>query len=114
MKVIWALSAKLARVAIVQYLIDEFGRKSAIKFNKELKNVVAQVKNYPRSGQEEKFLAQRDEEYRSIPVGLYNKIVYRVLEKEIHVDDIWDTRREPKKQADNTGVDDVEIALTFK
>ena len=28
--------------------------------------------------------------------------VYEALDEEIHIDDIWDTRREPKKQAQNT------------
>lgn len=114
MKIIWAQSAKMARVAIVQYLKDEFGRESAIKFNNELKSVVALIKKYPKSGEEERFLAHRDEEYRSKLVGSYNKIVYRVLEKEIHIDDLWDTRREPKQQAENTGVENIEIALEMK
>ena len=102
MKLIWAPKAKMARIAVVRYLVEEFGHKTAAKFDGVLKDVVAQIKNFPKSGEEERFLTKKDEEYRSIPIGQHNKLVYRVLEAEVHIDDIWDTRREPKKQADET------------
>ena len=102
MKVIWSPRAKMARVATVRYLFEEFGYKTASKFDAEVKEVVAQIKQFPGSGQEEKFLANEEMKFHSVPVGAYSKIVYRALENEIHIDDIWDTRREPIAQANNT------------
>lgn len=38
--------------------------------------------------------------YRSIVVHQHNKIVYRIVDRHIEVVAFWDTRREPKKQAE--------------
>ena len=38
--------------------------------------------------------------YRSIVVNHLNKMVYRVLDDYIEIVDFWDTRREPKNQAE--------------
>lgn len=38
-------------------------------------------------------------EYHSIVVNSLNKMVYRIADDTIHIADFWDTRREPKKQA---------------
>ena len=45
-----------------------------------------------------------DKEYRGLTFGAHNKMIYYIAEAEdeIHLDDIWDTRREPKNQAEET------------
>ena len=101
MRLIWAPRAKNARLTVTIYLKEEFGYISAVKFNNELKDVISRIKKFPKSGAPEDLLP-KEMEYRSVPIGEYSKLVYRVCEKEIHVDDIWDTRREPKNQANNT------------
>ena len=98
MKLKWAPRAKQAHLAVLIYLKEEFGSASAVKFNNEIKEVIAQIKKFPKSGAPEDLLP-KGMNYRSVLVGEYSKLVYRELEEEIHIDDIWDTRREPKKQA---------------
>ena len=54
----------------------------------------------PYLGKIEPYLAHRPLEYRSIVVNRLNKIVYRIEDDAVCIVAFWDTRREPKKQAE--------------
>ena len=54
----------------------------------------------PNMGPLEEYLSDLPSHYRSIVVRHHNKIVYRVVDDHIEVVAFWDTRREPKKQAE--------------
>ena len=54
----------------------------------------------PYMGKIEPYLAHRPVKYRSIVVNRLNKIVYRIDDDAIRIVAFWDTRREPKKQAE--------------
>ena len=40
--------------------------------------------------------------YRSVVVGKLNKMVYHIKDNQIEIDDLWDCRREPTKQREQT------------
>ena len=55
----------------------------------------------PRLGITEPLLAGRKREYRSIVVHKLFKLVYYVKDETLYIAALWDTRREPRAQADN-------------
>ena len=101
MKIKWSLTAERAWYTALHHIYDEFGYRAALKFRSETKKVIRQLQKFPQSGSPEDLLPV-EADYRSIVIEQYSKLVYKVLDEEIHIDDIWDTRREPKKQAQNT------------
>ncbi len=104
MTIKWAQKARTAWYKALQKINDDFGYRSAVKFRKETTAAVKQLKKFPKSGPLEDLLASADKEYRGLLFSEYNKMIYFIAEsdKEIHIDDIWDTRREPKNQANET------------
>ncbi len=104
MTIKWAQKAEKSWFQTLQQINDDFGYRSAAKFRKETTAAIKQIKKFPMSGPPEDLLASPDKEYRGLFFGEYNKMIYFVAESEdaIHIDDIWDTRREPKTQADET------------
>ena len=56
----------------------------------------------PNMGKIEPYLANQPFLYRSIVVSRINKIVYRTHDNIVYIVALWDTRREPTKQAHQT------------
>ena len=54
---------------------------------------------YPNMGKIESYLADLPRSYRSVVVSRLNKIVYYVDGNILYIVALWDTRREPQKQA---------------
>ena len=105
MKLKWTPTAKLKYAAVLLDARDKDGYLSALKLNKEVKSILKRIKKFPNSAQEETLIKQsrfNDVLFRSVPFGNYNKLVYHVEDELIFVDNIWDTRREPKNQANET------------
>ena len=104
MTIKWSHKAEQTWYKTLQRINDDFGYHSAVKFRKETTAAVKQIKKFPKSGTPEDLLASADKEYRGLLFGEYNKMIYFIAESEnaIHIDDIWDTRREPKTQANET------------
>ena len=104
MTIKWARKAERVWYKTLQQINDDFGYRSAVKFRKETTAAVKQLKKFPKSGPLEDLLASADKEYRGLSFSEYNKMIYYIAETEdaIHIDDIWDTRREPKNQANET------------
>jgi len=104
MTVKWAQKAEKSWYKTLQQINDDFGYHSAVKFRKETRDAIKQLKKFPKSGPPEDLLVSADKEYRGLLFGEYNKMIYYIAEAEgaIHIDDLWDTRREPKKQANET------------
>ena len=101
MNIKWSLGAERAWNKALHHIYDEFGYRAAVEFRAETKKIINQIRKFPNSGSPEDLLPI-ESDYRSILIGQYSKLIYEVLEEEIHIDDVWDTRREPKKQAQNT------------
>ena len=102
MKISWSNQAKRSWYKTLQYISDEFGYGSAVKFRRATSKVAKQIQKFPKSGPVEPLLEGMEIERRCIGFADYNKMIYHVFDDMIYVDDIWDTRREPKNQANET------------
>ena len=102
MKIRWTPNAKQKYRALLLDVRDKDGYRAALRLRKEVSDIQKRVKQYPTSAQIELLLEGSKFEYRSVPFGSCNKLVYRIVGEIISVDNLWDTRREPKNQADGT------------
>lgn len=101
MKVIWLEQADEALSQTAAYIASEFGWNAMERFMAEVDQVGLLLADNPYMGPVEPLLVNRTSNYRSIVVGNLNKIVYRINNNRIEIADFWDTRREPKRQAEN-------------
>lgn len=102
MKVVILQEADRRIKETAEYIRTEFGRQSEQKFKYALRKVVNLLQDNPQLGPLEPLLAERASAYRSIVMGRLNKVVYRIVDDRIEIVDLWDCRREPKKQAAKT------------
>ena len=99
MKVVWSPAASEALVKTATYIRKEFGSKSKKRFLDEIKHTAKLLKQYPNLGMVEPLLEGTPVLYRSIVVNRLNKLVYFIEEQTIEIVAVWDTRSEPKSQA---------------
>ena len=102
MKIRWTPSAKQKYRALLLDVRDKDGYRASLKLREEVNDIQKRIKQYPTSAQIELLLEGPTFEYRSVPFGSCNKLVYRIVGEIISIDNLWDTRREPKNQADET------------
>lgn len=102
MKVVWYTKAEKTWRETLQYIYSEYGYHSAVHFRKETNVVVKQIRDFPNSAPIEDMLKNSEFEFRSVAFGEHNKLIYYIAKDAIYVADIWDTRREPKNQANET------------
>ena len=100
MKVSWSKKAGDAVVQTSVYILDKFGPKASEEFLKEVQHVSDLLESNPCLGPVEPLLAQKSKPYRSVVLNHLNKIVYYIKGDIIRIAAFWDTRREPKAQAD--------------
>ena len=100
LQVIWHRQAEDAWYRIGAYC-REFGQKSLDKFIKNIQEWVLLIARNPAVGPKEPLLADRPE-YRSVVAHKNCKLVYYVKDDILHIAALWDTRREPRAQADTT------------
>ena len=86
----------------VKYISGQFGARASERLLKETYIMGCRLEDNPYLGSIEPLMAHRKMIYRSIVVNRLNKIVYRVMDDRIEIADFWDTRREPKNQAEQT------------
>ena len=103
MKIAWTHKAELKYINVLAKTREDFGWRSAVKLNQEVNDILQRIKRFPTSARIEPLLtpSSHDFEFRSVPFGSHNKLVYHVEEPWISIDNIWDTRREPQKQAED-------------
>ena len=99
MKVIWHDQAKEALRKTAAYIRKHFGIQERENFRNEINKVQVLLTSNPFMGPVEPLLADQPVEYRSFVINRLNKIVYSIEGDTIHIADFWDTRREPKAQA---------------
>ena len=100
MKVSWSKKAGDAVVQTSVYILDKFGPKASVDFLQEVQHVSELLESNPCLGPVEPLLAQKSKPYRSVVLNHLNKIVYYIKGDNIRIAAFWDTRREPKAQAD--------------
>lgn len=86
---------------VIKYSKETFGESAATKFYTQLQQCFSRLLAHPFLGPTEPLLAKRKLQYRALLVFKHFKLIYYVDEKQniIHVVDLWDTRREPKRLA---------------
>ena len=58
------------------------------------------IMRHPNIGSIDPLFDDRPISYRSVIINSLSKMVYFIEEETIHIVAFWDTRREPKKQAE--------------
>ena len=95
-KIVFTDVAKNHLKEIYQY----YKKKASLKVAKSLKEKILsdiyRLKHHPELGNKEAFLTNLEKGYRKLIAGNY-KIIYRIVNKEIVIDTIFDTRQEPEE-----------------
>ena len=99
MKIHWHKRADAALHQVEDYVLENFGEKVRQEFMDEVEQAVLALADMPTLGLLDPLFAHRKQAYRSIIVRRPNKVVYYVKGDTIHIAAFWDTRREPKNQA---------------
>ena len=101
MNVTWSPFAQHQRKEATKYIRREFGSKATKKFHQNIVQWISLIMGNPGIGQKEPLLQGRKRDYRSIVISRQNKLVYYVAGDTLYIVALWDTRREPRTQADN-------------
>ncbi|MGO3708449.1 type II toxin-antitoxin system RelE/ParE family toxin [Mesonia hippocampi] len=96
MKIIWTDFAVESLKDIFDYYSDKVSRKIAHKIRKQIFSSTKQLIKNPASCQLELNLEKLKQNHRYLVNGNY-KIVYRINENEIIINDVFDTRQDPIK-----------------
>ncbi|MBQ7686426.1 MAG: type II toxin-antitoxin system RelE/ParE family toxin [Bacteroidaceae bacterium] len=99
MTIHWHKRAGAALHQVEEYVLENFGEDERQKFMNDIEQAVLSLASMPAMGRLDPLFAHRKQAYRSIIVRRLNKIVYYVKDDIIHIAAFWDTRREPKRQA---------------
>ena len=100
MKVIWNNWSENLLRQTADYIQVEFGKEAKVKFIKDIYYITTLLEANPNLGKAEPLLANTPVLYRSLVVSRLNKIIYWINGDTIEIVDFWDTRREPKSQAE--------------
>ena len=100
MNIIWTKQAYQSWLDAAEYIRKEFGQQALEKFQKNTHEWEEVLASMPQSGSAEPLLKGMRKEYRSVVINRKNKLIYTIEKEHIKIDDFWDTRREPKHQAE--------------
>ncbi len=95
-EIIWSDFAIKNLNDIFDYYKLKANRKIANRIKKEIFQSARQLLQHPESGQIEYYLKSQNKGHRYLVSGNY-KIVYRVENDKIHINDVFDTRQNPIK-----------------
>ncbi|MBQ4394773.1 MAG: type II toxin-antitoxin system RelE/ParE family toxin [Paludibacteraceae bacterium] len=95
----WSYKAQKQLNQVADYIYNEFGEKSLLDFYNKLDSIETELLSFPELGKEEPLLVGKSHIYRSIVITKKSKLVYTTDADCIRISALWDTRREPKKQA---------------
>ena len=98
----WSHKAQRQQNQVAEYIYDKFGEKALRDFYNKLDKIETELLAFPNLGKAEPLLAHKSRVFRSIVITKKNKLIYSIESDYIRVSAIWDTRREPKKQAKKT------------
>ncbi len=78
---------------LLQYLEQEWGRKTAVAFENKLHKRILQLSGQPYMGKPSEIFTG----VRSVLVTKHNRMYYRIQGDCIEIINLYDTRRNPKK-----------------
>ena len=99
MKIIWTDFAVENLKDIFDYYSNKVSNKTAHKTRKQILNATKQLIKNPESGQFELNLENLKQNHRYLVSGNY-KIIYRINQNQIIINDVFDTRQSPIKMND--------------
>ena len=99
-KIVWTDFAIRNLKDIFHYYSNKANKKVAHKIRKEILKASNQLKNNPDSGVIEPNLIVLNKDYKYLVSGNY-KLIYRVVDNEIIINDVFDTRQNPSKINDD-------------
>ena len=102
-KVTWDELARQNQREILAYGSRTWGKNAARKMRLHIKAEVERLAKFPLIGKVEPLLQGRSLQFRSLVIHEHYKLVYYIDEAKqlIYIAALWDTRREPRTQADN-------------
>ncbi len=96
MKLIYTEQSLLTLEEALNFIATEVSPEKLIKIRDSILDAADSLILQPQQGQKEPFLEHLNLGHRRLIVGHY-KIVYRVVEDNIYITDIFDSRQEPSK-----------------
>ena len=99
MNIIWTDFAIENLKDIFDYYSNKANKKIAHKIRKQILDSTKQLINNPESGQIELNLEKLNQKHRYIVCGSY-KLIYKIENKEIIINDVFDGRQNPMKMTD--------------
>ena len=99
MKIIWTDFAIENLKDIFDYYSNKANKKVAHKIRKQILTSTKQLINNPKSGQIELNLEKLNQKHRYIVCENY-KIIYKIVDTKIIINDIFDGRQNPIKMTD--------------
>ena len=100
MTILWSYQAQQQQDQTADYIYKEFGKQTVLNFYRAIDEVEKRLLEFPKIGKEEPLLLNKSRAYRSIVVNKLSKVIYTIEHDHIRIHALWDTRREPKNQAD--------------
>lgn len=100
MKAIWDPKAKKSLYQIARYIQKRFGSEARKDFIKQVRETERLILTNPHLGAVDPLFEGRKLSYRSTVINRLSKMVYFIDGETIYIAAFWDTRREPKKQAE--------------
>ena len=96
MRIIWTDFAIENLKGIFDYYSDKASKPIAHKIRKQILSSTKQLLDNPKSGQLEFNLEKIKQNHRYLVSGNY-KIIYRIDDNRIIINDVFDTRQNPQK-----------------
>ncbi len=94
-QVIWNPAIQFELQKILDYLLVNYGVKSAEKFTDDFEQWVDAIVQNPYMVSREPSLDHYQTIYRGAVIHKYQKLIYKVEGDIIYFVDLWDTRRNP-------------------
>lgn len=88
----WSPAARDEYARLLQYLEQEYGTDSALKFLEETDAVLSQISRFPNSG-----TPTKKERIRKSMITKQTSLFYELYEKEVRILHFWDNRQDPNK-----------------
>ncbi|WP_445736403.1 type II toxin-antitoxin system RelE/ParE family toxin [Mariniflexile sp.] len=99
MKIVWTDFAITNLKAIFDYYATKANKKVAHRIRKRILKSSKQLINNPNSGPMEQNLIGLKKHHRYLVSGNH-KLIYRIIDNQIVINDVFDTRQNPSKMID--------------
>lgn len=99
MRVKWSDHAIVQREQVADYVRWRFGSKHRTLFLLEVRRITKLLRQNPNMGSIDPLFSDRPVSYRSVIINGLSKMVYYIKDDTIRIAAFWDTRCDPKHQA---------------